>query len=175
MGMSISRIHVWLCYTYPDLLVKDFVNFSLEIYVQLFFFLFLFRSYYYYLRLESFSYQRQLIVFPWSLNNNKYQVSGTLLSILDVLSNVIVWIVSAHPLISKSSSPFINPSVTVPIGINVTFMFQRFFNSLGKTRYLSFFSFSFNFTLLSAGTAKSTILQVLFFVVYHMVWSSGRD
>ena len=44
-----------------------------------------------------------------------------------------------------------------------------------RARYLSFFSLSFNFTLWSAGTAKSTILQVLFFVDYYKVWSSGWD
>ena len=38
-----------------------------------------------------------------------------------------------------------------------------FFSSLSRLRYLSFFSDSFNFILCSAGTAKSTILQILFF------------
>ena len=41
-------------------------------------------------------------------------------------------------------------------------MFRCFFNSLARSRYLSFFSFSFNFTLWSTGTAKSIIQQVLF-------------
>ena len=76
--------------------------------------------------------------------------------------------VSIHPFISKSSSPFNNPLVTVPkasisIGIIVTFMFHSFFNSLASSRCLSFFSFSFNLTLWSAKTAKSTLLQFLFF------------
>ena len=43
--------------------------------------------------------------------------------------------------------------------------FHSFFNSLGWSRYLSFFSHSFNFTMWSAGTAKSTILQVLSFLL----------
>ena len=87
-------------------------------------------------------------------------------------------------IISKFFSHFNHPSVTVPrapitIGITVTFMFHSFFffNSLGRFRYLSFFSFSFNFILWSAGTEKSTILQVLFFFIiidYYYVWSSGR-
>ena len=38
-----------------------------------------------------------------------------------------------------------------------------FFSSLTRSRYLSLFSFSFNFTLWSAETAKSTIRHVLFF------------
>ena len=44
-------------------------------------------------------------------------------------------------------------------------MFHSFFNSLARSRYLSFFLFSFNFTLRSARTAKSTILQVLSFLL----------
>ena len=48
----------------------------------------------------------------------------------------------------------------------VTFMFHSFlFNSLARSRYLSFFSQSFSFILWSAGTAKSTILQIFFFFV----------
>ena len=38
-----------------------------------------------------------------------------------------------------------------------------FFNSLARSRYLSFFSHSFSFILWSAETAKSTIQQILFF------------
>ena len=78
--------------------------------------------------------------------------------------------VSTCPPTSKSSSPFSNPLVTVPnapitIGIIVTCMFHSFFNSLARSRYWSFFSHSFSFILGSAGTAKSTILQVLFFLL----------
>ena len=58
--------------------------------------------------------------------------------------------------------PFYNPFVTVPKApitcvIIVTFMFQSlffFFNSLARSRYLSFFSHSFSFILWSAGTTK---------------------
>ena len=109
------------------------------------------------------------MVFHWSLSDCKSpQVSRTLLSILAVLNNAVVWMVSTRPPTSKSSSPFSNPLVTVPnapitIGIIVTCMFYSFFNSLSRSRYLSFFSHSFSFILWSAGTAKSTILQVLFF------------
>ena len=96
------------------------------------------------------------------------QVFRTLLSIMAVLNNTVVWIVSTRPPTSKSSSPSSNPLVTVPnapitIGIMITCMFHSFFNSLARSRYLSFFSHSFSFILWSAGTAKSTILQVLFF------------
>ena len=44
-------------------------------------------------------------------------------------------------------------------------MFHSFFDSLARSRYLFFFSHSFSFILWSAGTAKSTILQVLFFLL----------
>ena len=123
------------------------------------------------------------MVFHWSLSDSKsLQVSRTRLRILAVRSNAVVWIVSTRPPISKSSMPFNNPLVIVPktpitIGTIVTFMFHSFFNSLARSRYLSFFSHSFRFILLSTGTAKSTILQMLFlFVVdYYKVWSSGRD
>ena len=91
------------------------------------------------------------MVFHWSLSDSKSpQVSRTLLSILAVLNNAVVWMVSTRPPTSKSSSPFSNPLVTVPnapitIGIIVTCMFHGFFNSLAWSRYLSFFSHFFQF------------------------------
>ena len=114
------------------------------------------------------------MVFRWSLSDNKSpQVSRTLLSILTNLNNTVVWMVSTSPLISKSSSSLINLLVTVPrapitIGIRV----HVFFYSLAKSRYVSLFLLSFNFSQWSAGTAKSTIRQVLFFLV---VWARLGD
>ena len=107
------------------------------------------------------------MAFHWSLSDSKSpQVSRTRLRILAVLSNAVVWIVSTRPPTSKSSRPFNNPLVIVPnapitIGTIVTFMFHSFFNSLARSRHLSFFSLSFRFILWFAGTAKSTILQIL--------------
>ena len=127
------------------------------------------------------------MVSHWSLSDSKSpQVSRLRLRVLAVLSNAVVWIVSTRPPTSKSSRPFNNPLVIVskaPITISsiVTFMFHSFFNSLARSRYLSFFSLSFRFILWSAGTAKLTIFQILFFlsffffVPYYEVWSSGRD
>ena len=106
------------------------------------------------------------MAFHWSLSNNKSpQVSWTLLSILAVLKNAVVWMVSIRPPSSKSSRPLNNSFVTVPkapitIGTIITFMFHSFFNSLARSRY---FSHSFSFILWSAGTVKSAILQVFFF------------
>ena len=106
--------------------------------------------------------------FHWSLSDSKSpQVSRTRLRILAVLSNAVIWIVSTRPPTSKSSRPFNNPLVIVSkapitIGTIITFMLHSFSNSLARSRYLSFFSLSFRFILWSAGTAKSTILQILF-------------
>ena len=117
------------------------------------------------------------MVFYWSLSDSKsLQVSRTLFSILAVLKNAVVWVVSTRLPISKSSRPFNNPLVTLPkapiaIGIIVTFMFHSFFNSLARSRYLSFFSHSFSFILWSAGTAKSTILQILYFSLLIIIRS----
>ena len=74
------------------------------------------------------------MVFQWSLSDSKSpQVSRTLHSILAVLNNAVVWMVSTRSPTSKSSSPFSNPLVTVPnapitIGIIVTYMFHSFFS-----------------------------------------------
>ena len=68
------------------------------------------------------------MVFHCSSGDSKSpQVSRTLLNILTDLNNVVIWIVSARLLISKSSCPFINtlgtvPSALITIGITVTFM-----------------------------------------------------
>ena len=109
----------------------------------------------------------------FSSGSKSLQVSMTRLSILAVFSNAVVWIVSTRPPTSKSSRPFNNPLVTVSkapitIGTIVTFMFHRFFNSLSRLRYLSF-SLSFRFIPWSAETAKTTILQILFFLLI-IIW-----
>ena len=76
------------------------------------------------------------MVFHWRLSDSKYpQVSRTLLSILAVFNNAVVWMVSTRSPTSKSSRPFNKPLVTVPkapitIGITVTFMFHSFFSIL---------------------------------------------
>ena len=87
-------------------------------------------QYYYHYSVSSFSHQRLSMVSQWNLSESKYQVFSILLNILADL-NTLVWMVSTHPLIYKSSSPRTNPLETVPsapitIGITVTFMFHRF-------------------------------------------------
>ena len=93
------------------------------------------------------------MVFHWSLRDSKSpQVSRTLPSILAILNNAVVWMVSTRLPTSKSSSPFSNPLVTVPkapitIGIIVTFMFHSFFQFPSKVvvlillfRFFQFYS-----------------------------------
>ena len=84
------------------------------------------------------------------------------------LNNAVVWMVSSRPLISKSST------VPVPILwwlyqlwqlqlVSPSLMFYIFFFLFfARSRYLSFLSLSFGFTLRSARTVKSTVRQVLF-------------
>ena len=68
------------------------------------------------------------MVFHWSLSDSKSpQVSRAFLSILAVLNNAVVWMVSTRPPTSKSSRPFNDAFVAVPkapiiIGIIVTFI-----------------------------------------------------
>ena len=117
------------------------------------------------------------MVFHWSLSDSKSpQVSRTFLSILFVLNNVLVWMVSTRLPTFKSSSPFNNVLETVQkaqitIGTIVNFMFPIFFQFPSKFEVLILLFISFNFILWSDGTVKSTILQVLFFGDYIM---SGR-
>ena len=85
------------------------------------------------------------MVFHWGLGDRKSpQVTRTLLSILPVLNNAVIWMVSTRPPNSKSSSPFNSPSFTAlnaPIMINkiVTFLSHIFFNSLARSTDQSIF------------------------------------
>ena len=73
------------------------------------------------------------MVLHWHLNDSKSpQVSRTLLSILTVLNNVVVWMVSNRLPTSKSSCLFSHHLVSVSkapitIGIVVTYMLHSFF------------------------------------------------
>ena len=65
-----------------------------------------------------------------------------------------------------SSSPRTKSIVNVPSApITITFMLHRFFSSRARSRFSSLFTFFFSFTLLSAGTAMSTIRPVPLFLL----------
>ena len=119
----------------------------------------------------------QLMVFHWGLSDCKSpQVSRTLHNIHADIINAVVWVVSTRPLLSKYFTYIFITSVIAPraliTSITVTFMFHSFFSPLASFRYLCFFSLSFSFTLWSAGMAKSTIQQVLLFLLIFT--RSGR-
>ena len=106
------------------------------------------------------------MVVHWSLSDSKSsQVSWTLFNILTVLNNVVVWMVSTRPLISKSSSPFNNSLVTVlkapiTIGMIVTLMFHSFlfqFPSKVEVLILFFTFLQFYWLLLSSLLFHSSI------------------
>ena len=103
------------------------------------------------------------------------QVSMRLLSILADLNNPVVYMASTRPLISKSSSPCINPLVTVPrapikISISITFMFHSFLNSLARSWYLSFFSLFFSVLFSDQpGQQSPQFCKFSFFVYFYKV------
>ena len=109
----------------------------------------------------------------WRLSDSKsLQFLRTLLSILAVFNNAVVWMVYTRPPTSKSSEPFNNSLVTVPkapitIGTIVNFMFHSFFQFSSKV--LCLFSNSFSFIMWSAGTEKSTILQIFFSYYFSLI------
>ena len=112
------------------------------------------------------------MVFHWNLSHNKSpQVSRTLLNILTVLTNAVIWMIFSRPPTSKSSSSFKNPLVVVPKSTNHYWYNRHFhvpqlFQISSKVEVLIlFFLHSFSFILWSAGTAKFTILQILFFLL----------
>ena len=75
-----------------------------------------------------------LMAFHWTLSDSKSpQVSRILLSILAILNNALVWMVSTRPPTSKSSSPLNNP-----IGI----IFHCFFQFFGEVE-VPIFLFTF--------------------------------
>ena len=80
------------------------------------------------------------MVFPWRLRDSKSpQVSRTLLSILAVFSNAVVWMVSTRPF---NNPLVIVPKVLITIGIIVTFMFHSFFQFSSNVEVLiSLFTF----------------------------------
>ena len=93
-----------------------------------------------------------------------------------MINNAVVWMVSTCPFIFKSSSPFTNPlrivpSVPIIIGIKLALMFLCFFCSLDRSRYLSLFLFSINFT---QQFFFVFVCFCFFFFCFFTMISSGR-
>ena len=115
------------------------------------------------------------MVFHWRLKDSKSpHVSRTLLRILSVFNNAVVWMVSTRPPTFKSSRPFNNPLVTVPkapipIGIIVTYMFHSFLNSLARSRYfhslwdfpISFNWWSFNGFYMTGNLLNNAVVWIV--------------
>ena len=104
----------------------------------------------------------------YSFSGFSHQLPG-LSSVFWPISIIVKF--ECSPLIQLFPGPLVNPLVTIPgvpiiIGNTVTFMFHCFcfffFNFLTRSKYLSFFSHSLNFTQWSARIAKSTIKQFSF-------------
>ena len=122
------------------------------------------------------------MIFHWSLWDSKSpHVSRTLLSLLTVLNNVVVWMVSTSPLISKSSSPISNPLVTVPkapitISIIVTCMFHSFFRFPTKVEvFILIFTFFQFYSVVSLDSQVDNFadFSFLFFFFLLIIIRSG--
>ena len=111
--------------------------------------------------------------FHRTLSDSKFSpVYRTLLNILSDLNNVVFWIVSTRPFISKTICPCTNllmtvPSVPITTSIIVTFMLHSF--SVIEQGLGMYLSFRIPLALWSAGAAMPIIRQVLF-VDNHFLW-----
>ena len=112
------------------------------------------------------------MAFHWRLNDSKSPlVSRTLLSILAVFNNAVVWMVSTRPPTSKSSRSFNNPLVTVPkapitIGIIVTFIFHSFFQFSNKVEVLiSLFRFFQFYSVVSRDSKVDNFADSFFLLI----------
>ena len=107
------------------------------------------------------------MVFHCSLSDSKSpHVSRTRLSVLTVLSNAVIWIVSTRQPTSKSSRPFNNPLVTVPILLS-GFSYQRkllvSIRSLSDYKSSSVLQDSYQY---SGRSSKCLSLDSLYFCAY---------
>ena len=115
------------------------------------------------------------MVFHWSLSDSKSpQIHRTLLSILAVLNNAVVWMVSTYLPTFKSSRPFSNLLVTVPkapitIGIIVTCMFNFFSNSLARSVLIHLFAFFQFYSVVSRDSKVDYFAISLFLLI--IIWS----
>ena len=132
--------------------------FSVAILIQVAYYRNLYYYYYLLIRVFHISFSRWFFPGVW--------VTASLLkslpSILAVLNNVVVWMVSTRPPTSKSSSSFSNPLVTVPkapITIGIIQLFQ--FSSKVKVLILLFILFQF-YSVVSRNSKVNNFANTLF-------------
>ena len=107
-----------------------------------------------------------------SLSDRKSpKVYKTLLSIPADLNNTVVWMVSTSPFISNASSLFtflwgLYRAYQLQLVSRSPSCFHCFFSSLARSRCLSLFSLSFNFTPLSAETLLLLLLLLYFLRIF---------
>ena len=111
----------------------------------------------------------------FSLKFEWQQVSWTLLRILAVLNNAVIWMFSTRPPTSRS---FNNPLVTVPkapitIGMIVTFMFHSFWGFFFQFLLFTFFQF---YSVVNWDSKVHNVASSLYLIdYYYKVWFSGHD
>ena len=122
------------------------------------------------------------MVFYWRLIDSKSpQVSRTLLSILAVFNNAVVWMVSTRPPTSKSSRPFNNPLVTVPkapipISIIVTFIFHSFFQFSCKVEvFILLFTFFQLYSVVSRDSKVDNFSKSITIIIIVQFTASKKD
>ena len=103
------------------------------------------------------------LAIPQTRDSKSYQISRFLLKILANLGTTVIWMVSALLPTTSFPTPLTNlswtvPSVPVVIDITVTFIFNKTFSSVVRSKYLSVFSFSLIFTMWLTGSSKFTII-----------------
>ena len=122
------------------------------------------------------------MVYHWSLSDSKSpQVSKTLLSILVVLNNAIIWMVSTRPVISKSSSPCTNPFGHCTTSTNYNW-YNRHFHVLQVFQFpckvdvlIPLFAFIQFYSVVLRDSKVHSSASSLLIVDYHMIWSSSQD
>ena len=117
------------------------------------------------------------MVFHWS-DSKSPQVSKTLLRILAVFNNAVLWMLPTRQPTSKSSRPFNNPLVTVQkapitIGIIVTFIFHIFFQFSRKVEaHISLFTFFQFYSMVSRDSKVENFADFLFFFFLLIIFRS---
>ena len=129
-----------------------------------------------YFCLRFFLHQPYWMVYHWGLRDSKSPHEfRTLISLLADLSNAVVWMVSARPLVSKLASSYNCPLVTLassPIttDIIVTFMFNSFFQSPSKVQVLILLFVFFRFqSVVNRDIKVHNSSSSLFFLNYYLV------